>query len=92
MVKNLTIFEHFFSLGLIIAGFSYGLMLGGFIWHFTDLRKLIPRFFDEYKQDELSENLVKLDKSLLRSARRIFFSGFFVLIGIFIACIGVLNS
>lgn len=88
----MTIFEHFFSLGLIIAGFSFGLMLGGFVWHLTDLRKLIPRLFDEYKQDELSENLTKLDKSLLRSVRRISFSGFFFAAGIFISFIGMLNS
>jgi flagellar motor component MotA len=88
----LTIFEHFFSLGLIIAGSSFGLMLGGFVWQFTDLRKLIPRLFDEYKQDELSENLAKLDKSLVGSARRIFFSGFFFAAGIFLSIIGVLNS
>ena len=86
-------FEHFFSLGLIIAGFSFGLMLGGFVWHITDLRKFIPRLFDEYKQDELAENLVKLDKSLERSARRIYFSGFFFVVGIFLSLIGVvLNS
>ena len=80
----MTIFENFFSLGLIIAGSSFGLMLGAFTWHFTDLRKFIPRLFDEYKQDELSENLVKLDKSLERSARLIFFSGFFFAVGIFL--------
>ena len=88
----MTIFEHFFSLGLIIAGFSFGLMLGGFVWHFTDLRKLIPRLFDEYKHDELSENLAKLDKSLTRSAYRIVFSGVFIAIGLFISFIGVINS
>jgi hypothetical protein len=88
----LTIFEHFFSLGLIIAGSSFGLMLGGFVWHFTDLRKLIPRLFDEYKQDELSKNLTKLDKSLEGSARRIFFSGFFFIIGLLISYLGLVNN
>jgi len=88
----MTLFEHFFSLGLIIAGSSFGLMLGGFVWHFTDLRILIPRLFDEYKQDELSENLTRLDKSLMRSSRTIFFSGFFIAIGLFISYISVLNS
>ena len=86
----MTIFEHFFSLGLIIAGFSFGLMLGGFVWHFTDLRRLIPRLFDEYKKDELSKNLAELDKSLLRSAHRIFFSGVFTAIGLFVSVVGVL--
>ncbi|MFX0185194.1 MAG: hypothetical protein ACFE95_19100 [Candidatus Hodarchaeota archaeon] len=88
----MTIFEHFFSLGLIIAGSSFGLMLGGFVWHFNDLRILIPRLFDEYKQNELSENLTKLDKSLMRSAYRIFFSEVFIAIGLLISYIGVLNS
>jgi flagellar motor component MotA len=81
----LTIFENFFSLGLIIAGSSSGLMLGAFTWHFTDLRKIFPKLFDEYKQNELSENLTRLDKSLERSARLIFFSGFFFAVGIFLA-------
>ena len=88
----MTIFEHFFGLGLIIAGFSFGLMLGGFVWHFIDLRRLIPRLFDEYKKNELSENLAKLDKSLSGSTYRIFFSGIFIAIGLFISVIGVLNS
>ena len=88
----MTIFENFFRLGLIIVGSSFVLMLGVFAWHFTDLRKFIPRLFDEYKQDELSENLVKLDKSLMRSARRIFFSGFFFAVGIFLAFFSTLNS
>ena len=88
----MTIFENFFSLGLIIAGSSFGLMLGAFTWHFADLRKIIPRLFDEYKQNELSENLTKLDKSIERSMHRIFFSGFFIAVGIFLSFIGTLNS
>ena len=58
-------FNYFLNLGLIITGLSFGLMLGSFIKHFTDLRIIIPRLFDEYKRDELSENLAKLDKSLV---------------------------
>ena len=80
----MTIFENFFSLGLIIAISSFSLMIGAFTRHFTDLRKLIPRLFDEYKQDELSENLAQLDKSLEKSARLIYFSGFFFAVGIFL--------
>ena len=81
----MTIVDYFFDLGLIIAGSSFVFMLGAFTRHFIDLRKLIPRLFDEYKQDELSENLAQLDKSLEKSARIIFFSGFFFAVGILLA-------
>ncbi len=56
------------------------------------MENLIYRLFDEYKQDELSKNLTKLDKSLMSSARRIFFSGCFIVIGLFISYIRVLNN
>ena len=85
----MTIFENFFGVGLIIAGSSFGIMLGAFNWHLADLRKIIPRLFDEYKQNELSENLAKLDKSIERSMRRIFFSGFFFAVGIFLSLLSV---
>ena len=88
----MTVFEHFFGLGLAIAGSSFGLLLGGFVWHFTELRKLIPRLFDKYKQDELSENLARLDKRLLRTTRTIFFSRFFTAFGLFNSYIGILNN
>jgi len=86
------IFEGFFGLGLIITGLSFSVFLGSLVKHFIDLRNLIYRLFNEYKQDELSENLAKLDKSLMSSARRIFFSGCFMVIGLFISYVGVLNS
>jgi len=88
----MTIFDGFFGLGLSITGLSFSVFLGSLVKHFIDLRNLIYRLFDKYKQDELSENLAKLDKSLMSSARRIFVSGFFMVIGLFIPYIGVLNS
>lgn len=60
--------------------------------HFIDLRSLIYRLFDEYKQDELSENLTKLDKSLTSAARRIFFSGIFFIIGLLISYLGLVSN
>lgn len=59
---------------------------------FTDLRKFIPRLFDNYKQEELSNNLAKLDKSLVKTTQLVFFSGFYVAVGLFISYIGVLNG
>ncbi len=76
----MVIFEGFFIIGLIITGLSFSVFLGSLVKHFIDLRNLIYRLFDEYKQDELSENLTKLDKSLMSSVRRIFFSGCFKLL------------
>ncbi|PWI49347.1 hypothetical protein CEE45_02090 [Candidatus Heimdallarchaeota archaeon B3_Heim] len=78
----MTIGDYFLDLGRIITGLSFGVLLGSLVKHFTDLRILIPRLFDEYKQEELSENLTKLDKSLETGARRIFFAGLFLAIGL----------
>ncbi|MFX0017058.1 MAG: hypothetical protein ACFFB2_20890 [Promethearchaeota archaeon] len=88
----MTLFEGFLNIGFIITGLSFSVFLGSLVKHFLDLRNLIYRLFDEYKQDELSENLAKLDKSLMSSARNIFFSGFFMVIGLFISYLGVLNN
>lgn len=78
----MTIIDYFFDLGpLIFTALGLGVFLGSLVKHFTDLRIILPRLFDEYKQDELSENLTKLDKSLETGARRIFFSGFFLALG-----------
>ncbi|PWI46627.1 hypothetical protein CEE45_15910 [Candidatus Heimdallarchaeota archaeon B3_Heim] len=88
----MTIVDYFFDLGLIIAGLSFGVFLGSLVKHFTDLRKFIPRLFDEYRQEELSDNLAKLDKSLVRTVEVIFFSGFFVTLGLFISYFSVLFS
>ncbi|NHJ01815.1 MAG: hypothetical protein EAX86_06700 [Candidatus Heimdallarchaeota archaeon] len=86
------IVEGFLDIGFIIIGLSFGVFLGSFVKHFIDLRNLIYRLFDEYKQDELSENLTKLDKSLMRSAYRIFFSGFFFIIGLLIIFLELVNN
>ena len=77
----MTIVDYFYDLGLIIAGLSLFVFMASLAKHFTDLRITIPRLFDEYKREELSENLIKLDKSLERASRRIFFSGFFFTFG-----------
>ena len=80
----MTFVDYFLDIGLIIAGLSFGVFLASLVKHFTDLRKFIPRLFDEYKQEELSENLAQLDKSLEKSAMLIFFSGLFFAVGIFL--------
>ena len=46
--------DQLYSAGLLISGVSFGFMLGHFMRHFTDLRIVIPRLFDEYRQEELS--------------------------------------
>lgn len=88
----MTEFEGFLNIGLIIIGLSFGTFLGSLVKHFIDLRNLLYRLFDEYKQNELSENLAKLDKSLMRSARTLFFSGFFFIIGLLLLYLGLVNN
>ncbi len=77
----MTFFDYLLDLGLIITGLSLGVLLGSLVKHFTDLKIMIPRLFDEYKQEKISENLTRLGKSLEDTSRRIFFSGFFFVVG-----------
>lgn len=86
----MVIVDNFFLLGLFLSGGSLGVMLGGFTRHFTDLRVFLPRFFDEYKQDDLTENLKKLDRKLESTAKLIYFSGIFIAIGVFISLISII--
>ena len=88
----MSIFDEFLNLGLIIYVLSFGVFMGSLGKHFTDLRKYMPRLFDEYKQDELSDNLKELDKNLVKTSKYIFFSGFFMAIGLLIPYFAILNN
>lgn len=54
----------FFNTGLICAAVGLGIIGAGLLRHITGLRTLIPRLFDEYKQNRISETLKEFDNNL----------------------------
>ncbi|MHA2202142.1 MAG: hypothetical protein ACW991_00500 [Candidatus Hodarchaeales archaeon] len=75
----------YFNLGLTITAFGIGTIGAGFLRHLTGLRTLIPRLFDEYKQDRIQETLKEFDNNIDTTSK-------FIVIGISLLALGLAVS
>ena len=78
-------YTFFLSFGLMVIGLGLGVIGAGFLRHFTGLRVLIPRLFNEFKKDQTQETLKELENSIDTASK-------FIFIGIFLLGLGLFAS
>ena len=72
----------FIELGFIVQIFGIGILVFSALRYLTRIRVVFPRLFDEYKQDQLLDNVKIIDHSLSKFTQFFFFGGFITILGI----------